>query len=102
MCLRNIFNTICEYECRNESSRSVSLDFSSNYISRNEPSTLPCHMPTVRVSISSHEVYFRKFYGQLIRVFYTNQNELCAAGILERIQKILECGGDLNDFLFQG
>ena len=91
--------TMCEYECRNESFRSVSIDCSTNCISVNEPSTLPCHMPTVRVSIMSKEINFTKFYGQLIREFFTNKYELCGAGILERIQKILECGGDLNDCL---
>ena len=94
-------NTMCEYECRNESC-SVSLDSSTKEISRYDPSTLPGNMVTVNVSINSGvyvNVSIGKFYGKLSRVFYTNQHKISTAGILERIQKILECGGDLNDFL---
>ena len=89
--------TLCEYETRNES-RIVSLD-SNTQVSLFEPSTLPSHMATVQVSLSSVLMSFSKFYGQLSRVFFTNQNQICRAGMLEKIQKILECGSDLNNFL---
>ena len=92
------FYTMCEYEIRNES-RCVSLDSSTQVISLNEPSTLPCHMATARMFISSNQIDFTKFYGQLCRVFNINQYQMFRAKILERIQKILECGGDLNNFL---
>ena len=85
---KHLFNyTMCEYECRNETSRSVSLDCSTNIISLYEPSTHPCHMPTVRVFISSNEIDLIKFYGKLSRVFNTNQNQICRTRILIRIQK---------------
>ena len=92
------FYTMCEYEIRNES-RSVSLDSSTQVISLNEPSTLHCHMATARMFISSTQINFTKFYGQLSIVFFDYQNKMYRVEVLEQIQKVIECGGDLNNFL---
>lgn len=90
--------TMCEYESRHES-HSFSLDCNTQNISVYEPSTLPCHMATVRVIIRPDEIDIMTFYGQLSRVFYANQKQIWSSRMLRRIQKILECGGDINNFL---
>ena len=94
--------TMCNYETRNNY-RNVSLDSSTQKVSLCEPSSLPCHMAIVRVVISvfigKDQIDIEKFYGQLSSVFCAHQFHICRAKILEKIQKILECGTDLNQFL---
>ena len=84
------------YETRNDS-RNVSLDCNIQKVSLSEPSDLSCHMVIVRVY--GPESSCPEVYGQLSRVFCTHFVQICRAKILEKIQRILECGSDLNQFL---
>ena len=89
---------MCEYETRNVSSR-VPLDSSTQVITLNESSTLPCHKAIIRgLIMSPREMLFTKFYGQLSHVFYNYQSQIRRAGNLEKIQRLLESSSDLNNF----
>ena len=78
---------VCEYESASLNSRQATF--------LNEPSTLPCHMVTVRVLMKLNTIDFMKYYGQLSHVFWMYSLDNL---FLKRIRNVIKSGGDNNPF----